>query len=328
MSFSNPEVFWTLLLLVPAWFILQSSYLKGKVELLRIGGAWRGHELHSVYLLKSFFSGVALVFAFLFLIVAWAGPSWGSLPVEEPQDGLDIALCVDVSRSMTATDVSPSRLDQAREAVSSLLGAFPEARFALVCFEGTGVTLTPLTPDKSVLERWLEELGPSLTSSTGSNLEAGVQEALRTVSFASQRHKAVVLLTDGESLDGNPSAVSRLAAAQGTVVFTVGLGTVEGTNIPSGGGLLKDSFGFPVVTKLNEASLKMLASETGGRYFAGTDRTKLRELQDQLSSLGNPAARGGVKLESVPHFRVFLLLSFFGLVGFLLVRIVPWKGIL
>ncbi len=328
MTFSNPEVFWSLLLLAPAWFLLQSSYLRGKVELLRIGGAWRGQDLHAVYLLKSFFSGIALVFAFLFLILAWAGPMWGSLPVEEPQDGLDIALCVDLSRSMTATDVSPSRLDQAREAVRSLLGAFPEARFALVGFEGSAMTLTPLTPDKAVLERWLEELGPNLTSSTGSNLELGVQEALRTVNFSSQRHKAVVLLTDGESLDGNPSAASRLAVAQGTEVFTVGLGTVEGTNIPLSGGLLKDTFGFPVVTKLNEAPLKMLAAETGGRYFSGADRTNLRELQDQLSSLGNPASRGGVKLESVSHFRVFLLLSFFSLAGFLLVRIVPWKGIL
>jgi Ca-activated chloride channel family protein len=327
VNFANPEVFSALLLLIPAWFLLQGSYLKGKSELLKIGGAWRGHHLHAVYLLKSFFSGLALLLTFLFLVVAWAGPSWGNLPVEEPQDGLDIALCIDISRSMTATDVEPSRLEQAREAVRSLIGVFPEARFSLVGFEGAGVTFTPLTPDKAVLERWLEELSPNLTTVAGTNLESGVVEALRTVDFASQRHKAVVVFADGESLDGNPAAAARLAATKATVVYTVGIGTVEGSKIPATGGVLKDTFGFPVVTKLNESPLRLLASETGGRYFAGTDRAHIRELQDLLASLGNPVSRGGVKLESVPRYRVFLLLALAALSGFLIVRIVPWKGV-
>ncbi|MEI8095590.1 MAG: VWA domain-containing protein [Spirochaetales bacterium] len=327
MSFTNPEVFWTLLLLIPSWFLLQSSYLKGKSELLKVGGAWRGHHLHSVYLLKSFFSGVALLLTFVFLITAWAGPSWGSLPVEEPQDGLDIALCIDISRSMAATDVQPSRLEQAREAVRSLLGAFPGARFSLVGFEGTGVTFTPLTPDKAVLERWLEELSPSLTSVPGTNLESGLEEALRTVDFSSQRHKAVIVLSDGEYKDGNPSVASRLAASRATVVYTIGIGTADGAPIPAAGGSLKDTFGFPVVTKLNEGALRLIASDTGGHYLDGTSRANMRELQDLLSTLGNPAARGGVKLESVPRYRVFLLLALATLTSFLLVRIVPWKGV-
>jgi len=327
VSFSNPEVFWALLLLLPAGLLLYTSHLQGKQELLRIGGAWRGHRLQAVFLLKGFLSALLLLVTFLLLIATWAGPSWGHAPVEEPQDGLDIALAVDVSRSMTATDVQPSRIDQAREAIRLLISAFPAARFSLVAFEGTGVTLTPLTPDKDVLIRWLDELGPNLTTSPGSNLADGLEEALRTVGYSALHHRVVVLLSDGESRDGNLLAAARKAGAMGVEVFALGFGTVEGGKIPDHDGFLKDDFGFPVLTKRNDDNLKILASESKGRFFLGADRSHQRELQDLLSNLSNPASRGGVALESVPRYRIFLLLALISLSGFLLVRIIPWKGV-
>lgn len=327
MSFSNPEVFWALLLLAPAGLVMYAAYHKGKQELLRIGGAWRGPRLHSVYLLKAFFSALLFMATFLFLIAAWAGPSWGHAPVEEPQDGLDVALAVDVSRSMTATDALPSRLDQAREVVRGLVAAFPAARFSLVVFEGEGVTLAPLTPDKDELGRWFDELGPNLTTSPGSNLASGVEEALRTVGYSSAHHRVVVVFSDGESRDGNVLAAARKAEALGIEVFTLGFGTTEGARIPDRSGFLKDDFGFPVQTRLQPGNLKTLAVESGGKYFLGADRASQRELQDLLSNLANPASRGGVSLESVPRYRVFLFLGLLTLTGFLLVRIVPWKGV-
>jgi len=327
VSFTNPEVFWSLLLLIPAGFVLNLSHFQGKQELQRIGGAWRGNRLQSVFLLKGFFSGLLLLVSFLLLITAWAGPSWGHAPVEEPQDGLDIALAVDVSRSMTSTDVQPSRLDQARDVLRILLSAFPAARFSLVAFEGTGVTLTPLTPDKGVLDRWLDELGPNLITSSGSNLASGLEEALRTVGYSALHHRVVIFLSDGESRDGNLLAAARKAGAMGVEVFALGFGTVEGGKIPDRDGFLKDDFGFPVQTKRNDGNLKILASESRGRFFLGADRTSQRELQDLLSNLANPASRGGVGLESVPRYRVFLFLALVTLSGFLLVRIIPWKGV-
>lgn len=327
MSFTNPEVFWAVLLLLPAGLILYTSHLQGKQELLRIGGAWRGHRLQSVFLLKGFVSGLLLLVTFLLLIAAWSGPSWGHAPVEEPQDGLDIALAVDVSRSMTATDVRPSRLDQAREVVRMLLPAFPTARFSLVAFEGTGVTLTPLTPDQGVLTRWVDELNPNLTTSPGSNLADGLDEALRTLGYSSLHHRVVILLSDGESRDGNLLASARKAGRLGIEVFALGFGTLEGGKIPDRDGYLKDDFGFPVQTKRNDDNLKLLASESHGRFFLGADRSSQRELQDLLSNLANPASRGGVALEPVPRYRVFLFLALVTLSGFLLVRIIPWKGV-
>jgi len=326
VSFSNPEVFWAVLLLIPAGLILYASHLKGRQELLRIGGVWRGHRLHSIFLLKGFVSGILLLATFLLLITAWAGPSWGHAPVEEPQDGLDIALAVDVSRSMMAPDALPTRLDQAKDVIRMLLAAFPSARFSLVAFEGAAVTLAPLTPDKGVILRWLDELNPSILSNGGSDLAGGLDEALRTVGYSSLHHRVVVFLSDGEARDGSLLTVARKAGAQGIEVFALGFGTSEGSKIPDNGGFLKDDFGFPVVTKRVDDTLKMMASESKGRFFLGADRTSQRELQDLLSNLGNPASRGGVGLESVPRYRVFLILALLTLSGFLLMRIVPWKG--
>ena len=327
MSFSNPEVFWFLLLLAPMGLFLFWAHRRSKGELLRIGGAWRGHRLHAVHLLKNFLSAILLLSTFFLLVTAWSGPSWGRAPVEEPQEGLDIALAIDVSRSMTATDVLPSRLAQAEDVIQVVLSAFPSARFSLVAFAGAAVTLTPLTADRTELTRWVGELGPGVLSSTGSDLEAGVDEALRTVSYSAARHRAILVLSDGESRDGNVLLAARHASAMGVAVFTVAVGTLEGGSIPDKDGFLKDSLGFQVQTRRVDTNLKTLAAETGGRFFVAGDRSAVRQLQDLLSNFGNPASRGGVSLVAVPRYRVFLMLAFVTLTGFMVVRIVPWKGV-
>lgn len=327
MSFSNPEVFWFLLLLAPMGLFLYWAHRRAKAELLRIGGAWRGHRLHAVHLLKNFLSAILLLTTFFLLVAAWSGPSWGRSPIEEPQEGLDIAIAVDVSRSMTATDASPSRLAQAKDVMQVLLSAFPSARFSVVAFSGTAVTLTPLTADRAELTRWVDELGPNVMTSSGTDLENGVDEALRTVGYSAARHRAIVVLSDGESRDGNTLLAARRAASASVAVFTVGVGTLEGGKIPDKDGFLKDEFGFQVQTRRVDSDMRTLAVESGGQFFLAEDRAAVRQLQDLLSNLGNPASRGGVSLVAVPRYRLFLFLSLLTLTSFLVVRIVPWKGV-
>ena len=327
MSFTNPEVFWFLLFLLPMGWFLYRAHRRSKNELLRIGGAWRGHRLHAVHLLKNFLSAILLLTTFVLLVGAWSGPSWGRAPIEEPQEGLDIALAVDVSRSMTATDVTPSRLGQAQDVIQVLLSAFPSARFSLVAFAGAPVTLTPLTADRAELGRWVGELGPGVITSAGTNLETGVEEALRTVSYSAARHRAVVVLSDGEARDGNTLRAARQAADASVAVFCKAVGTTEGGTIPDKDGTLKDDFGFQVRTHRVDTELKTIASESGGQFFTAGDRSSVRQLQDLLSNFGNPASRGGVSLVTVPRYRVFLVLALLTLTGFLVVRVVPWKGV-
>jgi len=325
MSFRDPEVFYAFFLLLPLGFFLWRAYRRSFQDLTKMGGAWRGHRLEAVFFLKSFVSGVLLLGTVLFLVLAWAGPTWGRSPVEEPQDGLDIALAVDVSRSMTASDTMPSRLEAARESVRQLISAFPSARFSLVAFEGSARTLTPLTPDKDVLDEWVNELSPQILSLGGSNLAAGLNEAVRTVKFSAVHHRAIVVFSDGENRDGNLLNAARAAASQSVVVYTLAYGTSKGATIPDHGGVLRDEFGFPVTTKKVASTLRLLASETGGQAFDGTDRNALRSLQDNLATLGNSASRGGVGLVPISRYRVFLVLALLCLTAGVVVRLIPWK---
>lgn len=328
MSFANPEIFFLLLLLPLASWKLYQSYRKGRVELQKIGGLWRGHRLDAIYLLKSFFSGAFLILAFFFLIVALAGPSWGTAPVEESQEGLDIAVTLDISRSMLAQDVKPNRLAQAKDGIRQLLQAFPSARFSLVVFKGGALTLVPLTPDTVMLDRLLTEANPDLYHlASGTNLESALREAQRSLDYPTSRHKVAVLFSDGETRDGDLLAASRTLQKQGLKVFCFGLGTPEGASIPNGETSMTDDFGFTVQTRLNEGALKTAAQETGGRYYPGLSRANLRDLQGQMTSLANPASRGGVRVEPVQRFRFFLFLALASLFGFVLIRIIPWKGI-
>jgi Ca-activated chloride channel family protein len=327
VSFANPEVFWFLLLLAPMGLYLYWAHRRAKAELLRIGGAWRGHRLHAVHLLKNFLSAILILATFFLLVAAWSGPSWGRSPVEEPQEGLDIALAVDVSRSMLAADAPPSRLAQAKDVMQVLLSAFPTARFSIVAFTGVAETEAPLTADRTELTHWVDLLGPDVMTAQGSDIEAGVDQALLTVSYSAARHRAIVVLSDGESRDGNAVLAARRAAAAGVAVYTVGVGTLEGGKIPDKDGFLKDNFGFEVQTRRVDSDLRSVAAESGGQFFLASDRAAVRQLQDLLSNLGNPASRGGVALVSVPRYRVFLFLALLTLTGFLVVRVVPWKGV-
>lgn len=328
MSFANPEVFFLLLFLPLAALRLFQSYRKGRVELQKIGGLWRGHRLDSIYLLKSFFSGSFLILSFFFLIVALSGPAWGTAPVEESQEGLDVAVTLDISRSMLAQDVKPNRLVQAKEGIKQLLQAFPSARFSLVVFKGGALTLVPLTPDTVLLERTLADTGPdSFKMTPGTNLESALREALRSLDYPTSRHKVAVLFSDGEGRDGDLVAASRSLLKSGLKVFCFGVGTPEGATVPNGEGALTDDFGFTVQSRLNEGALRTAAQETGGRYYPDISRASLRDLQGQMTSLANPASRGGVRLEPVQRFRFFLFLALAGLFGFVMIRIIPWKGI-
>jgi Ca-activated chloride channel family protein len=325
VSFARPEVFWALLLLPLIAIVMLGAYGRGKNDLLRLGGAWRASPLLSIYLLKSFFQALLLLVAFFCLVVAWSGPAWGTRTVAEHQDGLDVALVFDVSWSMTATDVPPNRLGQGIEAARFLVRTFPHTQFSLVAFKGKARTLTPLTTDTDFLDNWLNELGPSVASGPGSDLAAGLREGLRSLDTPTNHHKAVILFSDGEARGGDTVAAARSLAAHGISLFAFGLGTNAGSTIPEGKGALVDDFGFTVITHRNSDLLRAITEETGGVYYPSANRENLSDLQGRLVSLANPASRGGVKLESVQQYPLFLNLALLSLFACLLIRILPWR---
>ena len=194
----------------------------------------------------------------------WVGFQWRDVE----RRGIDLALVVDVSSSMDAQDVSPSRMERARREVLDLCRAAPGDRLGLVVFAGGAYPRVPLTLDHHALLTILREVDTNTLQAQGSSLPAAIREALRLLQGEEQTHKAILLLSDGEIPDTEAAlAAAKVAGEAGVSVYVVGVGTPEGAPIPlEEGGFKKDRQGQVVVSKLDESLLRRLAAAAGGAY--------------------------------------------------------------
>lgn len=326
MNIQTPEALFLLLLLIPVVFLLIRAHDRGRRDLIRLAGEWQAPRLLPVYLLRSFFSGLALVLALVFLVLTLAGISWGVSPVEETSTGVDVALVVDVSRSMLAGDTAPNRLAKAAETARFLADNLPSARFSLTVFKGSALTLVPLTRDHAILGLYLDQLDSTVLSSKGSQMEDGLRLGLESLGVPSARQRLVLLLSDGENKEGNPLAVLPLARKLEASIVTVGFGTEAGGAVPDGqGGSLRDGFGQTVISRLNRSLLQALAVGRAGRSLVYSGQQTNSDLLQPLVVLANPAAQTGVSLVPVSRYRLFLLLALLSFGAFLVLRIVKWQ---
>lgn len=207
---------------------------------------------------------IALVSA----VIALAGPTWGFRWQEVRTQGIDLVIAIDTSRSMLATDVRPDRLARAKLAIQDLLAELRGDRVALVPFAGTAFVQSPLTLDRSAFRESLEAVEVGIIPRGGTNLAAAIESALEAFEGREGQHQAVVLITDGETLEGSTEAAVARAQERGVRVFTVGIGTPEGELIPADeGGYWKDRQGRVVKSRLDEQGLQKIAVETGGVYL-------------------------------------------------------------
>lgn len=202
------------------------------------------------------------------LFVALAGPRWGVELVETRSDARNVVVAVDVSKSMLAQDVKPSRLERAKGALSLLLDQLKGERVGVVAFAGEAQTVCPVTSDVEAAKQLLSALEPGAVGVPGT----AVGSAVRLGASMLGRYpggKAVVLITDGEDHDTDPLGAAREAARSGVRVFTLGVGSPEGEPIPVGGPgeYLKDAKGRTVVSRLGEEALARVAELSGGAYF-------------------------------------------------------------
>ena len=214
-------------------------------------------------------------------IVAAARPQWGRSVEMHVARSRNVAVAIDVSRSMLAPDVRPNRLERAKADVADLIDSLGEDRCALVAFRRTGVTLCPLTTDRSFLRSALESLSPDSAPRGETDLGSAVRACLDALDPAADDHNAIIVISDGGDLRGEALASAKLAKKRGIPIFTVGIGNPKkATAIPAedGRGAMKFK-GEEVKVKLEEAALKAIAEASGGRYVplatAGTAETTL-----------------------------------------------------
>jgi Ca-activated chloride channel family protein len=228
--------------------------------------------------------------------LAAAGPRWGSVAGDPNATQGDVVLVLDASNSMLAEDVPPSRLERERDAARGLVDRLG-GRVGLVAFGGSGHVLSPLTSDGTALHLYLDALSPEIVNQSGTSLYSALRHALELLGPAGPRGApgAIVLVSDGEALD--PPRLVDLsvdeAARRGVPIHTVGIGTAAGAPVPdyddiSGRriGFKREPDGTVATSRLDEATLRRIAQQTGGTYTAATDARA-------VATLAAAAARGG-----------------------------------
>lgn len=257
---------------------------------------------------------VAAALAVALLALALAGPVRGFTLREVRRRGLDIVVCVDTSRSMLVRDLRPDRITRARREVRGLIDRLAGDRMALIAFSGDAREVAPLTHDANALATLLEDVTPAENEKGGTDLGAALERALSKFDGRTGAHEAIVLLTDGEDLEGRGLEVAKQAAARSVKLFVVGMGTEAGGKIPlakadGSESFLRDKEGKEVVSNMAGRGLDEIAQVTGGAYLpADASAAPLEELYDKrISRLEARERRGGS--EYVPHDRFQWALS-------------------
>jgi Ca-activated chloride channel family protein len=210
-----------------------------------------------------------LIFSLAFIIFALAGPRWGSHYQEVNQQGVDIMIAVDVSSSMLAQDVKPSRMESAKREIHDFIKVVQGDRIGIVAFAGAAFVQCPLTLDYGALQMFLSELGPDLIPVEGTDIGGAIDSAASSFDEKSNTDRVILLITDGEDNEGKGIKAAENAAEKNVKIFIFGIGDPAGAPVPStdgSGGFVKDSRGRMVLSKLDESGLGKIASASGGGY--------------------------------------------------------------
>lgn len=216
---------------------------------------------------------ILILLASTLIIVALAQPQIGAKLREVKRSGVEIMLTVDVSRSMLAEDFAPNRLERTKNAVTQLIEKLDKDRVGMIVFAGNPYIQLPVTSDYVSARSFVRELSTEMVPVQGTSISKAIELATRSFSDQSERSRAIILITDGESHDDDPLTAAQAAKDAGIVIYTVGIGTPEGAPISIDGQMIKDENDQVVVSKLDEQTLQQIAVLTGGAYVRADTRS-------------------------------------------------------
>ena len=302
--------FLLLLLLVPVFFIVY-----GVIRTLRRRRIRSIGDESLVENLMPSWSGakgwVRLLFfslGFICLCIGLARPQIGAKLSERTTKGAEVMIALDVSNSMLAEDYSPNRLDRAKLAISKLVDRLQGDRIGLIVFAGTSFVQLPITTDYVSAKMFLGSIDTGSVPVQGTAIGDAILTAARGFSAQSEKSRAIIVITDGENHEDDPVEAARTAHDDlGVLVYTIGVGSSEGQPIPMDGDLLRDKNGDIVVTRLDEKTLRDIASAGGGAYVhAGNDEFGLNPIIDDIRRMEDEEFSSVVFEEYDEQFMYFL----------------------
>jgi Ca-activated chloride channel family protein len=251
---------------------------------------------------------------FSLFIIALLGPSFGDIKKEIKAIGKDIYFAIDLSTSMNATDINPTRLEKVKYELTNTLKNFNSDRVGLIIFSEEAVIQCPLTSDHSAVKLFLETLDPKLFSSGGTNLNAPLSLAYDKLNPSSEsdnskdQAKVLILVTDGENFgEQNPDEWLKKIKAAGIKLFILGIGSEQGGKIPTENGFKKNNSGQVIVSSLNVKKLKTMSETAGGKYYEITPETNdIKTMTNKILKIEG-TLKGSRKIESAANKYFYFL---------------------
>ena len=288
LRFEDPAFLW-LLWVIPALVLVRLiGWRRRRAKLRKLGDPELLKQLMPhISKYRPTVKFVLMLAALALLIVMVARPQMGSKISNENRNGIEPMICLDISNSMLAEDVAPSRLDKSKMLIENLVDNFTNDKIGLIVFAGDAFVQLPITSDYVSAKMFLQNISPGLIQTQGTNIGQAI--SLATKSFTQQDNvgRAIIVITDGENHEEGAQEAAQMANKKGINVFILGIGNAKGAPIPMGdGSYLKDNAGNTVMTALNEQMCRQLAQAGKGQYIH-VDNTSDAEkaLNNELTKL-------------------------------------------
>lgn len=316
MKFAHISYFWLMAILpvLVLLYILSNRSLEKKLQ--KLGNKRlienlvpdRSKGRKNVKFILSLLALVSLIFAL-------ANPLIGTKQEKVKRKGIDIIIALDLSKSMLAEDLAPSRLERSKKFISSMIQEMKSDRVGFIVFAGNAYLQMPLTVDYSALEMYVRTVNTQIIPTQGTAIGKSIDLALQAFDSDIQKHKAMVIISDGEDFEGDVFDKAKEAAKSGVKIFTVGVGTPKGAPIPvynkfgQRADYKKDNSGSIILTKIDEQTMQQLATYGGGKYFRLTGKETTKALFNELSGVEKKEIEELVYTDYEEQFQYFLFLA-------------------
>lgn len=251
--------------------------------------------------------------ALCFMVLLLARPQFGSKMETVKRQGIETVIALDISNSMLAEDVAPSRLEKSKNIISKLVDGFADDKVGLIVFAGDAFIQLPITSDFISAKMFLESIEPDLIARQGTNIKAAIDMAMRSFTPKEGVGKAIIIITDGENHEGGASDAAKAAAEKGMMVYVMGVGSPEGSPIPAGrsGEFRRDKEGNVIVTKLNEQMCQEIAAAGNGVYIRIDNTSNAQKmLQKEVDKLAKADQEVTTYSEYNEQFMVMAWITF------------------
>jgi Ca-activated chloride channel family protein len=309
--FEHKQYLWLLAIVVPMlvlFFVFQGWRTK---NLARFAKSSLLEQLTpDISFNKHLLKFLLLSLAFEFIVIGFANPQIGTKQEKVKRQGIDVFIAMDVSNSMLSEDIKPNRLMRAKNFVSNFIDELHNDRLGMIVFAGRAYMQMPLTVDYSAGRMYLKTINTNLVPTQGTNISEAVNMARENFVQGDNKHKALIIITDGEDNEGGTDEAIAEAVKEGVKVFTIGVGTDNGGPIPVGSDFKRDESGNIVLSKMNQSMLRDLAAKGNGKYFQlGSGKDEINAIFKELGRINTKDFEETIFTDFNDQFQICLAIA-------------------